>query len=103
MVLVAEAMVGVDMDVGVVVVVDTDVILPMKRTHSATVSYLLVKVHLKIEKVENPLKGMAMVVLDLTVVVAVAVSMMGKLQKGSDLAGCMNAVVGPDTGKKTFV
>ena len=99
-VLVVEAVVGVDMDVGVVVMVDTDVILPMMRTHSTTVLYLLVKVHLKMETVESPLKGVAMVALDLTVVVAVVVSVMGKLEMGSDLAGCMNVAVGPDTGKK---
>lgn len=99
-VLVAEAVVGVDLDVGVVVVVDTDAILPVMRPHSATVLYLLVKVLLKRERVESPLKGVAMVALVLTVVVAAVVSVMGKLDKGSDLAGCMNAIVGLDAGKK---
>ncbi|MBA0554316.1 hypothetical protein Golob_013429 [Gossypium lobatum] len=77
-----------DVDVVVVVVVDTDVILQMTRTYSAIMLYL------KMERVVNPLKGVVMVVLDLTVVVAVVVSVMGKMQMGSDLAGCMNAVVG---------
>ncbi|EOX96487.1 Hyaluronan / mRNA binding family isoform 4 [Theobroma cacao] len=70
------------------------------RPHSATVLYLLVKVLLKRERVESPLKGVAMVALVLTVVVAAVVSVMGKLDKGSDLAGCMNAIVGLDAGKK---
>ncbi|KAB2068494.1 hypothetical protein ES319_A08G034300v1 [Gossypium barbadense] len=46
----------------------------------------------------RPLKGVvATVVLDLiVVVVAVVVSVIGKLEMGRDLAGCMNAVVGLD-------
>lgn len=89
-----------DMDVVEVALVVTDVTLSMMRTLSAILEFLLVKVLLKMGRLESSLKGVATVdlVVDIMVDDVVAwVTENSVMVKGP--GGCMNAVVGLDGGE----
>lgn len=90
----------VDVDMGVVVV-EVDLIETMltMRTPSATWELLVVKVPLKTEKVENPLKGVTMGGLVLLSAAAVVASVMEKQGMGTAPVGHLNVVVGLVVGQ----
>ena len=88
------------MDLGVLEVV-LIVTWPTMRIHSALVDFLVVKVLLKSEILGSPMKG-AVAMVDhalLSVVAAVGVLIMEKLEMGNLLVGLLNVVVELDEGK----
>ena len=100
--------VDADMDVAVVVAVDTIVTLPTMRDHSPTVGLLPVKVPLKEGILGGLVRGVAMVdLVDLTGVavaaVAVLVSVMEKLVMWNALEGHLNAVAELGAGEYFFL
>ena len=105
--------VDADMDVAVVVAVDTIVTLPTMRDRSPTVGLLPVKVPLKEGILGGLVRGVAMVdLVDLTVlavavavvvVVAALVSVMEKLVMWNALEGCLNAVAELGAGEYFFL
>ena len=104
--------VDADMDVAVVVAVDTIVTLPTMRDRSPTVGLLPVKVPLKEGILGGLVRGVAMVdLVDLTGVavaaaaaaVAVLVSVMEKLVMWNALEGCLNAVAELGAGEYFFL
>ena len=105
--------VDADMDVAVVVAVDTIVTLPTMRDRSPTVGLLPVKVPLKEGILGGLVRGVAMVdLVDLTGVavvaaaaaaVAVLVSVMEKLVMWNALEGHLNAVAELGAGEYFFL